>query len=642
MSNFQPASAAYPPVSRRGVRPNDRRPVPFRGSGLIGTLLLILLTGFPGYAQFEQIPLGSHAKGRSGSQTQANARTMAQPLVLPFFDDFSRPSFWLDTLLWEPGGGVHVNNTAALNPPSKGVVTLDGLDFAGNPYNRNSTITQGATDTLTSRPVNLSAYQAADSLYLSFFWQAQGLGEMPDATDSLRLEFRDAAGEWVRVWSATGQTMEEFGQQLISLTSPLHNYFHESFQFRFRSFGRPSGAYDTWHLDYVYLNRGRRATDTFTRDVAVTTQPGPLFVDYTAMPLKQYFAGSPDQLAPSVSTSIVNLYNAPIFTSYTFRLTDVTRNVTLANQSTPGVSINSRERQEKTATLNAGNAIPPASGPLRLQYTFAIDAGDGIINGVDYRRNDTISGTAVLDDYFAYDDGSAEYGLGLRQRQGRVACRFVLNTPDTLTSVQLYFTHLETDMRGQTFVLSIWKQLDNERESILYQKSEPVRYRDTLNAFVSYELDFQIPLADTFYVGWQQSTDNLLAVGLDKNTDAGDKLFYNTEGTWLPNEDIQGSPMIRPVFGVSDKPVGLEEPAPVPPLAREFTVFPNPTEGLVRWRDNTASRVEVYDVIGRKVGEQLYNPADDPQLDLSAYPKGIYVLRFSFPRYQLVRRVVLH
>ena len=54
---------------------------------------------------------------------------------------------------------------------------------------------------------------------------------------------------------------------------------------------------------------------------------------------------------------------------------------------------------------------------------------------------------------------------------------------------------------------------------------------------------------DTFYVGFKQNNNNFLPVGLDKNTNSSNKIFYKVDGMWNQNTVINGSLIIRPVFG---------------------------------------------------------------------------------------------
>ena len=49
------------------------------------------------------------------------------------------------------------------------MVTFDGSDAAGRPYNFVTQSAQGAGDTLTSQPIDLLGRVAADSVYFSFY-----------------------------------------------------------------------------------------------------------------------------------------------------------------------------------------------------------------------------------------------------------------------------------------------------------------------------------------------------------------------------------------------------------------------------------------------------------------------------------------
>jgi hypothetical protein len=594
---------------------------------------MLFLFIVPAFGQLEQYPLSGQATHPRKVSLKPHVRTQADALTLPFFDDFSTVYGKPDPLRWEGKGGVYINNTAAINPPSKGVATFDGLDSTGTPRDFSRTTTQGPTDTLTSRPINLAGQESAN-VYLSFFWQARGIGELPDPTDSLLLQFKMADGTWNNILTITGQNTTDFKQEIRAV--PVE-YCHAAFQFRFRLFSRPAGPYDAWHVDYVYLDRNRNATDRYVRDVATVMQPASLLKNYTAMPLFQLRA-DPSQLKDSVYTSIFNLHSRGVFTTYNFRVENSYTEQVLINSAFPDPSpINSLTRQTKGVRLNQA-ALLPAVDSLLLKYTFSFNTGDDntTIPSVNLQQNDTISGTTALHNYYAYDDGTAEFGLGIRQRQGRVACKFYVNTPDTLTSIRMYFTRLESDLRGQTFVLRIWNKLDNTQESVLYEESIPVRYSDTLNKFIDFPLRPNVIVTDTFYVGWQQSSDDILAIGLDKNSNASSQLYYNISGAWEQNTEIQGSPMIRPVFaGVTT--VGLEENEET----RNFVLYPNPTAGRLTWNDVGVSLIEVYDIMGRKLKSQVFQPSSPQEFNLSQLHAGMYILYIHFKKYVIARKILV-
>ena len=124
-------------------------------------------------------------------------------------------SLWQDEFVFK-------NDNFPVGPPSIGVVTFDGLDENGYPYDWSSASAQGVADFLTSKPINLGSSQVADSVYLSFLYQAGGLGESPDAPDSLVLEFYDSDNElWRTIWNVSGTTSMDWNFKHIKLERPI-------------------------------------------------------------------------------------------------------------------------------------------------------------------------------------------------------------------------------------------------------------------------------------------------------------------------------------------------------------------------------------------------------------------------------------
>ena len=96
-------------------------------------------------------------------------------LVVPFFDDFSSSSNILDSNLWISSGPL-MNNNYPVNPPTIGVVTLDGLDSNGFAYDINMANNNGFADLLLSQMINLNNL---DTAFLLFYYQPQGYGDNP-------------------------------------------------------------------------------------------------------------------------------------------------------------------------------------------------------------------------------------------------------------------------------------------------------------------------------------------------------------------------------------------------------------------------------------------------------------------------------
>ena len=109
------------------------------------------------------------------------------PVDLPFTDDFSYNGVYPDSTHWIDRD-IYVNAHYPIYPVDYGVATFDVLDASGNLYPGASPFPFIA-DHLTSYPIKLGDLTPADSVYLSFYYQPQGWGDVPLPYDSLVLEF---------------------------------------------------------------------------------------------------------------------------------------------------------------------------------------------------------------------------------------------------------------------------------------------------------------------------------------------------------------------------------------------------------------------------------------------------------------------
>ncbi len=589
--------------------------------------------------------------------TGAVAQT-GNALSIPYFDDFStavngRP----DSRLWVPGSGVYINNTMPINHPSVNVATFDGLRANGQPYVLDNVMTQGYTDTLTSQPINLGGLVARDSVYLSFYWQIQGLGELPesgvDATnpaDSLKLEFLSSTGRWEMVWlQVGGRPNLNFPQAFVAVRDA--RFLHPAFQFRFRTFGRQSGPYDNWNIDYLFLNKGRSNTDRYIKDITTRQAIGPSFLKrYTAMPLSQYLVNPTAETADSLSTDITNQFNNFNFTSYKFTSTDlVTGRVIQRFQQVSPDLVPSLASQRKSVRLTP---VTGATGAKRviLKHTFdflTTDDQNPSIPTVNLRRNDTISTTTVLDNYYAYDDGTAEYAIQIGRLE-RVAVRFILNKDDVMTGVMASLVPFGVDQTGQRLIITVYANNNGKPGKELVTRGFPIQNAPSRNSFVSFNFDKGLAVKDTIFVGWQQisnEANSLVRIGLDKNSPFGNQIFYRAApgAQWdanlsSPALSLRGAVMLRPVMGgeLTQVVTATPEDEKLTPLQ----VFPNPTTGQISWDNTTLSRIEVMDLSGRLLNDIL--PARGQQsADVSNLPGGLYLFRLSDGQRSNVQRVLV-
>src|SRR5690606_30409137 len=251
----------------------------------------IIITS-PVCAQLIETPLPPQSIARSGASLRIKS---TEPVPLPFWDDFSTISPGYPDTLWVNSNTVYISNGMGVNPPSLNVAVFDGLDSLGSPYNPNEPSATGFTDKLVSRPITMSEVPPAErgTVFLSFYYQWRGNGESPDNVDYLRVGFLTASGTWVEAYTIHGDEvpgLTAFNNLSVPVTGD--QYFHDGFQFRLRAHGRMSGPFDTWVVDYIYLNKGRDGSTPSYPDRAAASAMSSLFGPYYAVPLSHFLLGN--------------------------------------------------------------------------------------------------------------------------------------------------------------------------------------------------------------------------------------------------------------------------------------------------------------------------------------------------------------
>ncbi|MBC8152542.1 MAG: T9SS type A sorting domain-containing protein [Bacteroidetes bacterium] len=565
--------------------------------------------------------------------------------TLPFFDDFSTSLNQPDPALWVTGSGVLINNTLPVNQPTVNVATFDGVNARGVPYVFSGDgLAYGPTDTLTAQPIDVSTYTTADSVYLSFYWQQKGLGDLPDVEDSLRLQFRGPDGAWRTVWRQSGGVFgNNFVQQFVQVTPP---YFHAAFQFRFQSFGKQSGSFDQWHIDYLYMNRGRSRFDRFIKDVACRQAVSPYLRRYTAMPLRQYLLNPAAETADSVTTDINNLFNNFNFTTFRFTVRDqVSGRLVQDSQQSSSALIPSLSSQRKSHKPTPLTSAPGRRAILRAKFdVLTTDDQNPSIPTINLRRNDSISGVTVLDNYYAFDDGSAENGLKINLGQSTVVMQFPATGSDTISAVRLCLVPNGENQTGQVFSVGIYANNGGFPGQALGQQAFPAMYGTERNGFIDYVFDRSVVVQDTFYVGYTQvSNDSYLSVGFDRNTPFTRQIFLRLGGSsssrWEKNTTVQGALMLRPVMGGSTSSTLVT--ATPEAVSTALRVYPNPTRGQLSWDNPALSQIEVMDLSGRVLQSMPVSPSYRTATLNPSLPDGFYLLRLTAPAGTTVQKILL-
>lgn len=572
-------------------------------------------------------------------------------LSIPFWDDFSTSRLIPDGKKWLHGQNVRISNSTGIQSPSLNTAVFDGVDVNGVPYNARSLI-NGRTDSLVSHRFDLSTLPAeqADSVYFSFFWQANGRGELPDQEDSLILQFQNQNLAWETVWSTSGgidAVSEDFRQELIPVPS---NFFHNQFQVKFQSYSRLSGAFDTWLVDYIFLDDQRHSGDSAYVDRALTVNPSFLIAPYSAMPTEQFFA-NPSAYVQETQTEFVNLNSSFQPIAYNTIVRDLVSGETVETLNDGRIANpipSAFERRTFDSPALNPSLLNPLADSLWLETTYSIRSGDGFFveeinpgvdttfnTAIDFRINDTVRTVTILHDYFAYDDGEPDFAAGINQAGGQLAYAFFAETEALLTHIDINFPFVQ--QAGESIEIKVWKQgIDGPGAELVSQSFSVLRPSD-IGDLRAYLLDSPVVVQDTFFIGFQQATNEFLAVGLDKQTDSGSQMHFNVTGSWQRNVFVKGSFLMRPRF---DKAIAEALPGEVSGEASTVNVFPNPSEG----RYFISGQVDRIQVLNRQ-GQERHVPwqkiENGAWVDLSTQQKGIYLLRIWRGNQPQTRRVIL-
>lgn len=608
--------------------------LPFSSKSLIiGILCLVVNVSL---AQRQEYLRGLNALPKQELKPLKSAKQQAA-LSLPFIDDFAYPGHEVDPNKWELSD-VWVNQTWARNPITLGFASFDGLNRYGRPFSYVGNDSVG--DILESREIDLST--AVDSVYLSFYYQAGGWGELPgQGDDSLVLQFWYAPDTtWYSYWQNEDYPNPHWNQVMLAVPD---SFQRADFRFRIRNYGSKRGALDLWHVDYVRLDDQRQHNDTVLNDVAFTRPHPSLMKEYESIPwwhlnqalnianrfkpdLRLYYRRNTNPNLPRPNRilgefeigfqgSIIQQNGAP-----DGDLDDTHPDNTEVRFPVPDTADAGRPR------LNFLN--PPYADEFEFTVMQTYSGGSEI-----YSANDTIRRRQVFKNYYAYDDGSAERAYEVRNnRGGFIVQRYDVLVNDTLKGLQIYFQPALYDLDDQEFTILMISNASGLPGTILYESDSvyTAQYTDG-NFYQTYLLDTTIvgPLSSgTVFIGIRQKNRDPLSIGYDQNNRGFTSAFYG-ELDDMYQSFLGGTLMMRPVFGYEPRDLGTK---PFKGLQfGDLEAYPNPSEGIFKLKlpadrkDLEGTQLELRSLSGQLLSKL---PIQET-INLAHLPKGIYLLRLS-------------
>ena len=548
---------------------------------------------------------------------QDSARIFFQPVNDP-------QKIWLDEYAYH-------NYRFAKDPRSLGVVTFDGLDETGYPYEIGTAMTNYA-DKLTSKPIDLQPYNSSDSLYFSFLYQVEGLGDIPESGDSLIVEFyAPELQEWNRVWGVEGDTVYPFRAANILVSNPI--YFKKGFQFRFRNYGSLAGGLDHFHVDYVHLRTLSAYDDTLFKDFAFVYPLNSLLQTYTSVPWDHYKESTTSKMTDSLliklhngSPTAENYQNGQVSVSYNSTLEG---NFILQGFNLAESNINYNPQTTHTSYNDCSNGYEFDRTKPGIEQSFEVRASASA-QFPNFTLNDSTVFHQEFYNYYSYDDGTAEAAFGPTGTQARLAIEYNSYQADSLIGVNIHFVPSVTDVSSNIFLLTVWNDNNGKPGSVIYEDDvffpRNPQYGDNENVFITYYFKdtMKVAVGTKFHIGWRQLDAVRLNAGLDRNIDNSSKIRYSVDGgfTWL-SSPFTGSAMIRPVFSTAlDTTLAQIDFIET----KDIILYPNPTSDIVHFKENNMEvtyQFVLYNSIGQFIESNYASEVELTDLD-----RGIYFVQF--------------
>ena len=584
-------------------------------------LIFLIFNNISVYSQLIEL------KNIENKELIRNTNFTLDTIQLPIWEDFSSYESKVGNTIWNASSNVSVNNYSNNFSPSINVVILDGTDENGNSYNYINNF--GKADSLCSDIINLDSYQINDKLYLSFYWNYNINGEFPDYEDSIKLEFYNKNNQWKTVWYKNGGSNNfpgnNFKYEIIQIKE---EYLHDKFMFKFYNLGNTEGPFDSWALDYIYLNKNRNINDSTILDRAITYNPKNIFKKYNSIPIKHL--SSSHQSLDSIKVEILNFDSQIQPINYSLIAKEITNNIydTIENKNPLNPILNGFERRlinNKHLNIDKFNINEDS---ISIELKFFIESGDSIYTNQNLRLNDTTISYFNMSNYYSYDDNGAEYAAGLNQKNSELVLKYNLLKKDTLTHIQILFPQSTNKTYTSGIELLVYKQLNNEKINLISNNMSLINYGKDFNI---YKLETPIIVSDTIYIGYKQFENNLLSVGLDKNNNTADEIYYYINNQWEQNNLIKGSLMIRPVFGdVENYLTNLNEDD-----NENISIYPNPSSGIF-YINKTVNHIQIIDINGKIIN----NLKNSKEFNITNQKNGLYLVHIVNKEKVIIKKII--
>ena len=121
-----------------------------------------------------------------------------------------------------------------------------------------------------------------------------------------------------------------------------------------------------------------------------------------------------------------------------------------------------------------------------------------------------------------------------------------------------------------------------------------------------------------FIIGYKQFDDDFIPIGLDKNNNNSDKIFFNTNGSWEQNNLINGSLMIRPKFSRVENFITKTESI----INDNLNIYPNPSYNTLKL-NYYVDQFSIYDQNGKRL---IFKNEKSNEINIKSLDAGNYII----------------
>lgn len=441
---------------------------------------------------------------------------------------------------------------------------------------------------------------------------------------------------WDHIWSTEGMSLDSFllvnnssyfKQVMIPVTK--NKYFEKEMFILFYNYGSIATAMypndrsnvDNWNIDFLYLDKNRSYDDTSYPLITFSEKSPSLLKRYSSMPYRQYKSNPTVAMSTGYKMYLANMDTAGASAQYSCLIENLNSGWTFnyngdwsAVSSFDKHGIHEYQVQLKNFLYDMDDNSDVAT--YRITHVISVDEESSSAQG------DTLVGMQILEDYYAYDDGTPEKGYGVVPDDSYFATQFTISTPDTLCGVHLLFNRTYNDANYDFFDIVVWNDNNGRPGNEIYRikNQRPIWNEEEIYKFGYYPFDKVLKVNGTIYVGIMQHSRESINIGFDTSVDNSQYNFFETGDGWL-NSQMKGSLMIRPVLG-GDYTHEEENNT----NKNRLGLYPVPSKDEVNISELPADACEeimIFDMTGRIVKRFNY----DVNLNVSDLANGLYMIR---------------